>query len=169
MQALVKFSSECKHSKHFINGLTRIGGILPYNGPLTQWQEETFAQRELCGRARDAYAIKVADCHWFPLPTQVYTRRTRAGETQVQVRASCVAFYPSVSEKLLSNGLGVERHTNQAMPYRRQNAHHNAFPCSAIWSRYIRDPSCSVGSAADPFCAAKAFNIIGAVLSLPAL
>ena len=94
MQDLVEFSSECKYSKHFIHGLMHIEGSLPYNGPLTQWQEATFAQHELYGRARDAYAIKVTDCHWFTLPMQVYTRHTHTGEAQVQVRASCMAFYP---------------------------------------------------------------------------
>ena len=120
MQDLVKFSSECKHSKHFIHGLMHIEGSLPYNGPLTQWQEATFAQHELYGRARDAYAIKVTDCHWFTLPMQVYTRHTHTGEAQVQVRASCMAFYPSALEKLLSHGLEVVPQTNQDTLRRQQ-------------------------------------------------
>ena len=120
MQDLVKFSSESKQSKHFIHSLMRIEGSLPYNGPLTQWQEATFAQHELYGRARDAYAIKVADCHWFTSPMQVYTRHTHTGEAQVQVRASCMAFYPSALEKLLSHGLEVEPQTHQETPCKQQ-------------------------------------------------
>ena len=120
MQDQIKFSSECKHSKHFIHGLVHIEGGLPYNGPLTQWQETTFAQHELYGKSRDAYAIKVTDCHWFTSPMQVYTRHTRAGEAQVQVRASCMAFYPSALEKLLSHNLEVEPQINQETPCRQQ-------------------------------------------------
>lgn len=120
MQYQVKFSSACKHSKHFIHGLMHIEGGLPYNGPLTQWQETTFAQHELYGKSRDAYAIKVTDCHWFTSPLQVYTRHTRAGGAQVQVRASCMAFYPSALEKLLSHNLEVEPQINQETPCRQQ-------------------------------------------------
>ena len=107
-------------SKHFIHGLMHIEGGLPYNGPLTCWQEATFAQHELYGKARDAYAIKVTDCHWFTTPVQVHTRLTRAGEAHVQVRASSMAFRPSASEKLLSQSLEVEPQTNQQMPCRQQ-------------------------------------------------
>ena len=113
MQDQIKFASTDRHSKHFIHGLIRVEGSLPYNGPLSQWKEPTFAQRELCGKARDAYAIKVTDCRWFTSPMQVCTGHTHAGEAQAQVRASCVTFYPSVSEKLLSHGLEVESQTNR--------------------------------------------------------
>ena len=120
MQDQVKFSSTDRHSKHFIHGLMHIEEGLPYNGPLTQWQEPTFAQRELYGKARDAYAIKVTDCRWFTSPVQVHTRHTCAGEAQVQVRASGMAFYPSALEKLLSQSLEVEPQTKQVTPCRQQ-------------------------------------------------
>jgi hypothetical protein len=108
-----KFSSEIRHSRHFIHGLMCIEQGLPYTGPLTQWQETTFAQHELFGKARDAYSIKVTACHWFTSPLQVHTHTARNGVVEVQVRASCMAFYPSASEKLLSHGLEVEPQTKQ--------------------------------------------------------
>ena len=82
-----KFSSEIRHSRHFIHGLMCIEQGLPYTGPLTQWQETTFAQHELFGKARDAYSIKVTACHWFTSPLQVHTHTLRAMELW---RCKCV-------------------------------------------------------------------------------
>ena len=111
-----KFFSMDRHSKHFTHGLAPIEGGLPYTGPLTQWQETTFAQHELYGKSRDAYAIRVLDCHWFTSPLQVHSRCTRAGEALAQVRPSCMTFYPSALEQLLSQSLEVEPQSNAATP-----------------------------------------------------
>jgi hypothetical protein len=119
MRNHINFSSPHRQSQHFVHGLMHIEKGLPYIGPLTQWQEPTFAQHELFGKARDAYSIKVTACHWFTSPVQVYTRRTRVGETEVQVSESCMTFCPSAWEKLLSQSLVVEPQTSQEIPHQK--------------------------------------------------
>ena len=90
-----------KAYKHFVHGLMEIQAGVPYTGPLTEWNDATFAQHELFGKANDAYSIKVAACHWFLAPVRVFTQRRRDKERHIQVRASCMAFYPFVLETLL--------------------------------------------------------------------
>ena len=133
-----KFSSQCRQSQHFIHGLMCIEKGLPYNGPLTQWQEATFAQHELFGGARDAYSIKVTACHWFSSPVQVYTHHshTRNRVVELQVRASCLAFFPSALEKLLSQSLEVEPQTKQET-VRRQPM---GFTAHSIVQQFGLDP-----------------------------
>ena len=90
MQKHLKLSSRSLQSKNFIHGLVHVEAGAPYNGPLTRWQETTFAQHDLFGKAGGAYSIKVTAAHCFTSAVQVLSNLTVGGaSTAVGSATAC--------------------------------------------------------------------------------
>ena len=93
-------------SQHFMHGLLEVEAGIPYNGPLTSWDDATFAQHTLFGMP-GSYSIHVKSCYFFTIPIPVFTHIAAHGEAVLQLRPNNMAFQPSCVEKMLQASLAV--------------------------------------------------------------